>query len=210
MKYENGIETKNLILETSQRLFFSKGFKETSIREIAHHSHITSGALYKHFKNKEHILETIIEPYIKKWWAICNESLKNWEERQDKIKDKKDIALLFKDYYNYPFYELVTIHNDVWQFIFFKSSGTKYENFFDEFMDWEIDNTLKMLEKLNPNKHYNQILSDKELKNVLTGFINMLAQGLNNNFSKTERAHYYKVVNDIFTEFWKKIFMTTS
>jgi len=52
---------KKLILETSLKLFSQKGYKNTSVRDIAKEVGITQSGLYNHFKNKDHILETLIE-----------------------------------------------------------------------------------------------------------------------------------------------------
>ena len=50
---------KTKILSTARELFRSKGFKQTSMREIISESKVTTGSLYNHFENKEKILETL-------------------------------------------------------------------------------------------------------------------------------------------------------
>jgi len=52
---------KEIILEESLRLFSQKGYQNTSVRDIAKEVGITQSGLYNHFKNKDHILETLIE-----------------------------------------------------------------------------------------------------------------------------------------------------
>ena len=51
---------KELILEKSLELFSSKGFKATSTRSIADAAEVSEGLIFKHFKNKEGLLEKII------------------------------------------------------------------------------------------------------------------------------------------------------
>jgi len=55
-----GTQTREKILTTSLQLFSNKGYKETTVRDIASTIGIKQGALYNHFKNKDHILETLI------------------------------------------------------------------------------------------------------------------------------------------------------
>lgn len=50
---------ENMIL-VALRLFAQKGYEATSIFDIAHELQITKGAIYKHFKNKQDILDAII------------------------------------------------------------------------------------------------------------------------------------------------------
>ena len=48
------------MLLVALRLFAQKGYGATSIFDIAHELQITKGAIYKHFKNKQDILDAII------------------------------------------------------------------------------------------------------------------------------------------------------
>lgn len=53
--------TKEKILMTSLNLFSKKGFEGVSVREIAGEVGVRESALYKHFRNKQEILDSIIQ-----------------------------------------------------------------------------------------------------------------------------------------------------
>ena len=55
------MDTKSKILEVSLALFAQKGFDGVSVREIAKEVGVRESALYKLYKNKEYILEKIVE-----------------------------------------------------------------------------------------------------------------------------------------------------
>ncbi len=55
-----GDKTKQKILKTALKLFSSKGYKATTVRDIAGAMGMKQSALYNHFKNKDAILETLI------------------------------------------------------------------------------------------------------------------------------------------------------
>ena len=55
-----GNKTKEKILKTALKLFSSKGYKATTVRDIAGAMGVKQSALYNHFKNKDEILETLI------------------------------------------------------------------------------------------------------------------------------------------------------
>jgi len=55
-----GSKTKEKILKHALKLFSSKGFKATTVRDIAGSIGMKQSALYNHFKNKDEILETLI------------------------------------------------------------------------------------------------------------------------------------------------------
>ena len=52
--------SKEHMLLVALRLFAQKGYEATSIFDIAQELQITKGAIYKHFKNKQDILDAII------------------------------------------------------------------------------------------------------------------------------------------------------
>ncbi len=55
-----GSKTKEKILKHALKLFSIKGYKATTVRDIAGSIGIKQSALYNHFKNKDEILETLI------------------------------------------------------------------------------------------------------------------------------------------------------
>ena len=62
-------ETVKKILEISYKLFYDKGYDETSIQDIIDELGMSKGAIYHHFKSKEDILNKICEEgYYKSVW----------------------------------------------------------------------------------------------------------------------------------------------
>jgi len=55
-----GSKTKAKILKTALKLFSAKGYKATTVRDIAGAMGVKQSALYNHFKNKDAILEALI------------------------------------------------------------------------------------------------------------------------------------------------------
>lgn len=53
-------DTKEKILQVSLRLFAQDGYEAVSVRAIAEELGITKGALYKHYKSKQDIFDSIV------------------------------------------------------------------------------------------------------------------------------------------------------
>ena len=53
--------TKERILEEALKLFSQSGYMGTSMNDIAVELGVTKAALYKHYKSKQEILESIVE-----------------------------------------------------------------------------------------------------------------------------------------------------
>ena len=54
-------DTKEKILHTALRLFARNGYEAASVSDIAGELGMTKGALYKHYKNKREIFNSIVE-----------------------------------------------------------------------------------------------------------------------------------------------------
>ncbi|MGL1885607.1 MAG: TetR/AcrR family transcriptional regulator [Reichenbachiella sp.] len=54
-------EKKEKILRTALELFAKEGFKSTSTSKVAKYAGVSEGLIFRHFKNKEGLLEAIIQ-----------------------------------------------------------------------------------------------------------------------------------------------------
>ena len=61
VKAQDYAEKRNEILDTAQRLVFSKGYERLTIQDILHDLDISKGALYHYFDSKQAVLEALIE-----------------------------------------------------------------------------------------------------------------------------------------------------
>lgn len=57
---EEAEKTKLAILEAAEQLFLKKGVSKTSLEEIARAAGMTRGAVYWHFKNKDHLINELM------------------------------------------------------------------------------------------------------------------------------------------------------
>lgn len=71
--------TRDLIVETSDRLFYENGFDHTSFADIAGPVGISRGNFYYHFKSKDEILDAVIELRLANTAAM----LAAWAEGDD-------------------------------------------------------------------------------------------------------------------------------
>lgn len=72
--YGNGMTTRKIILEACQKLFYEKGYHETSYDDICKAAHVNRGSIYYHFKEKENIRYEVL-------WEIttyCYEEAKKY------------------------------------------------------------------------------------------------------------------------------------
>ncbi|WP_280425287.1 TetR/AcrR family transcriptional regulator [Nocardia carnea] len=68
-----GRDTKKAILDAAVRLFVSKGFEQTSLREVADAVGITKPSLYYHYSSKLDLLVAVINPLLDALRALADE-----------------------------------------------------------------------------------------------------------------------------------------
>lgn len=188
------MDTKEKVLLVSLDLFSKNGFEATSTSDIASKLGITKGALYKHFKNKEDILNTIIHLMEVKDYEHAQEYnvptnvLKEDEEEYLKTSFKnvidfsiKQFAFWSEDEFASKFRKMVTIEH-------YKNSGLNdlYSNYFvlgpyqyvlDIFNTLHITNASALALKLCSTMFYlysvydiNPKLAKKEFANFIKDF----------------------------------------
>jgi len=56
-----GLRTAARILDAAETLFAQKGYKGTSLRDIARNAHIQQPGIYKHFDSKQHLYAAVLD-----------------------------------------------------------------------------------------------------------------------------------------------------
>ena len=62
---KNGESMRQRIVNESINLFLRKGFQGTTMEDVTDAVNLTKGAIYWHFKSKDHLVETILEEWEK-------------------------------------------------------------------------------------------------------------------------------------------------
>jgi AcrR family transcriptional regulator len=82
---ENTISTGDKIIQASLKLFASKGYEATSIRDIAMAAEVTSSTLYYYIKNKEDFLLSIMKKGLEPLINNSKDILKTNETTEQRI-----------------------------------------------------------------------------------------------------------------------------
>lgn len=58
---EETLATRNQLLDAAEEVFYTKGYAQTTLMDVANHCGMTRGAIYWHFKNKVDLFEAMVE-----------------------------------------------------------------------------------------------------------------------------------------------------
>ncbi|WP_166424517.1 TetR family transcriptional regulator [Paraglaciecola sp. 20A4] len=58
---EDAQATRDILLDSAEQIFYSKGFARTTLMDVATHANLTRGAIYWHFKNKVDLFIAMVD-----------------------------------------------------------------------------------------------------------------------------------------------------
>ncbi|WP_234123626.1 TetR/AcrR family transcriptional regulator [Clostridium hydrogenum] len=163
-------EIRNKILLVAEDMFYQKGFKETTTRNIANEAGISVSNLYLYYENKEAIFHGVIDQFYKFFIS----SFENFFDHND-----KNIEMAV---YISTFIENIIINNrKKFVIISDKSQGTKYEGFKQQVVTILNSHITAQVDKdLGQNQLILYILS----KNFIDGIIEIAKQYKNEHWLK--------------------------
>lgn len=77
---------KQEIIESALHLFAKKGYKDTTIEEIAENAQFSKGAIYFYFPSKEHLFHEILKTVFDKVQSFANEAKNLKGSAREKLK----------------------------------------------------------------------------------------------------------------------------
>lgn len=86
-------KTAELILESAQEHFLQKGFKGTSINDVADQAKINKSLIYHHFKDKENLWKAVKERILKK---SVNSPLDEIDFKRPTLKEFLNVFIPFR------------------------------------------------------------------------------------------------------------------
>lgn len=195
------MDTKSTIIAVSKEEFLEKGFQEASMRKIAAKVGITATALYRHYANKEEIFDAIVEPAVSAWNTMC----KTEEIRQTGTAREQGLDAMWKDTEQARLIvDMIYKDFDAQKLLFFRSKGTKYENYLHEVVTKIQIATLSFMEELqNSGVHLNQV-DEKEMHLILSAQYTAMLEMVDHDFSYDEAIHYAETLASFFKEGWRK------
>ena len=161
---ESAIETKKKILDSAMAEFLEKGFMNASLRTIASNAGLTTGAMYRHFKDKDALFCALVDDAIDMAtktvmladvsYHLDFDSLGSKEHFEEENKQTSDLL-------NYIFENF-----DAFTLLLTKSAGSTHEHFQEEICDLYTKNCEQLF-----NWMYKNQVSTKKIDKMTTHFI---------------------------------------
>ena len=171
--------TKNRIIECAKREFLSKGFENAQVAEIAKLAKVTTGAVYRHFKNKEALFFTLIKEEYNYTIDVISDVEKRSEHQtikigSDLVNDEAIIENLFLE--TMVFVDYMYDHFDNFKLIFACSKGSQVENFIEDITERYTAKNMKLIHFDAEQGQSKTEIKEFEVHVITKGYITSLCE----------------------------------
>lgn len=193
------LTTKEKLRQVGKAEFLAKGYKDASLREIVKKSGFTLGAFYGYYPNKEALFADIVGGAAEAMYTLYRKAHTDFAElpphRQiEELDASTGSSMLLM-------IELIVGEMDLFKLIFFRSAGTRYENYLQRFIDLEMDSTRSFIDTIKAQGH--PIDVDEEIIHILasamlTGMMEVVDHGM----AKDKAVRYISQLRDFYSAGW--------
>ena len=194
--------TNQKIIEVAKREFLELGFEKASMRNIASKVGLTQAALYKHYKNKEEMFSSLVEPAIESLKELAKDhekfaydSLMNGSPRGI-VSTSNSVTICKELLYKYP---------DEFKLLLCKSGGTRYENFINDVVNQETEGTYKAIEYIAKLHNQEVKVSKDEIHILLSAYLTAIFEPIVHDYPLDKALHVLNVIEKFFIPGWERI-----
>lgn len=178
MSYSSDL-TKDRILECAKEEFLKNGFNNAQVGKIAKEAKVTTGAIYRHFRNKEELFFALIEEVYNYTLDVVSDVEKRSEHKaiitdSDLVDDEAIIENLFLE--TMLFVDYMYAHFDNFKLIFECSKGTQVENFIEDITERYTAKNIKLILSNAKQEHIITGIKEFEVHVITKGYITSLCE----------------------------------
>lgn len=190
------------LAEAGKKSFLEKGFRETSLRDIAASLHVTTGAIYRYYTDKEALFDVLVEEparqlrdkYRKLQMEFADMSLEEQMKELPNISDSQSWML-----------EYLYDHFDAFKLIACCAEGTSYENYIDTLIEIE-DNSGRALVDLMAASGVEVPVIDDELIHILSSSLfHGMFEAIRHDMPREKAMNYMTVLKEFYNAGWMKV-----
>lgn len=191
------------LVAAAMKEFLEYGYEKASMRRIASEVGITAAGLYRHFKDKEEMFSSLVEPTLgemmtkyRELYELGFEVMKSGDVQELWGGSESETGWLMSFIYD---------HFDEFRLLICCSQGTRYENFVHDMALLEERSTLEYFEQMKQYGITVRKPSPREFHMLVTANVSALFETVIHGFTREEAMHYALTLDDFFSAGWKKI-----
>lgn len=171
---DSSAETKNKILESAKKEFLEKGFMSASLRTIAANAGVTTGAMYRHFKDKDALFCALVDNAIDVTTKTVMSADVIAHQKEDNPvggEHNKSEDKIMRGFLNYIYEDF-----DAFILLLTKSSGSTHEKFLDDMCELYTSNCLRTFRYFYKEGYSTCCPDEMTVHVIASGIINAFAE----------------------------------
>ena len=191
------------ILESGKRMFLRNGYERTNLRDLCEDAGVTTGAFYRHFKDKEALFSALVEPAVNSIHAKYETAADECFNCLD-TGNTEDIWAISEETVE-AFIRIIYAHFDEFKLLLCCADGTRFIDFTDRLVEREVQNTLRMYEFLD-NKHIPYTRTEgKKLHMLIHSYFSCIFETVLHDYTQDEAFEVVHTLAEFFSAGWRKI-----
>ena len=194
-------DIRRRIIEVAKAEFLEKGYKNASMRTIAKNTGVGLSNIYNYFKNKDEILEEVLNPLLMAFDIML-----------DKHNSPEYISLdifISKEYQQKQinmFVDLIKQYRKELHLLLFRTHGSSLENYSEEYTNRHTALGLEYIQKMK--KKYPQVntnISDFFIHTISSWWISIIGEIVSHDLKENEIQKFITEYMEFGTAGWKRI-----
>ena len=202
MKLVNEVLAAQL-LEAGKQEFLTYGFQKASMRHIAASLGVTTGAIYRYYKNKDALFEAIVGKPAKELYDLyCgvqdefkNKPLEGQLESLPEISNGGQKWMMTYLYDNFDAFKLIACC----------SAGTVYENYIDSLIQVETDASRRLIDQMIADGRPVKPLDDELIHILSNTLFSGMFETIRHDMPGEKAMDYLDSLKDFYSAGWFKI-----
>ena len=189
------------VLAAAREEFLTYGFEKASMRRIGEKCALTAAGLYRHCRDKEELLEQLVQPAISR--------LDDWQSAHIShyiAPLEKGELPRWRDSWVDMMREAVYPYMDDFYLLLTRSQGTKYEHFLHDLTQKAQREMLEYMPLLKEKGFRTAEVAPREMHLLMSAYITALFEPVIDRYPPEEALQCLNTVEAFFLPGWKKLF----
>ncbi len=196
--------THKKIVQSAKEQFLEFGYEGANLRDICKRAGITTGAFYRHFKDKEALFSSLVKPAADHFIHVNAEGNHRSFDAL-KLGNECDVLLGTKTT-SRAMVELIYANKDAFTLLINCAYGSAHENFIEKIIEIEETETMYFLQQMLAKGYPCVPLTKEQLHTIMSAQCYALFEVVRHNLEKEDAMTQVDVLIEFFNEGWKKIF----
>lgn len=191
---ESAAETKAKILISAKNEFLEKGFMNASLRTIASNAGVTTGAMYRHFKDKDALFCALVDEAIDfTQKTVMLADVMNHQDLDNVVSEKhfEEETRQTNELLNYIF-----DNYDAFTLLLTKAGGSTHEHFQEEICDLYTKNCEQTFNWMYKNQISTKKIDKMTVHFIASTVINAFVEIITHKMSKKAAFQYIQNIED--------------